>query len=156
MDDKNFQTDLIWKFYEEQRDSAKKQDQQRTSISNFIVASTGVLLAVNSKTDDYYIALLMSLFISILGIYGVFVVRKLHERAEYYRERARVALKKIEQNIDSSIFNQIIDQAYLKHKQKFSINYKLGLHKAWALIHFFIFLLGIVLNYIIIFKYDLL
>lgn len=108
---------ILWEYYKDLRGNALKFDQQRTSVTGFSFLSAGALFAIIANKGFGEYSAIASLFLIVLGTFGIFATRKLHERYEYNFSRARVTLSKIEEKLGEPIFKDIIEEAKKKHKK---------------------------------------
>ncbi|WP_133512579.1 hypothetical protein [Candidatus Thiosymbion oneisti] len=134
---------LLWAYYEDQRDNALKFDQQRTSVTGFSFLSAGALFAILANKGFGEYSAIVSIFLILLGIFGILATRELHERAEFNFSRARVALSKIEQKIGKSIFEEVKEEAKIEHQGTYRMAMRIRLHFLWMIPNIFITILGL-------------
>jgi hypothetical protein len=139
MDDKKYES--LWSYYKDQREHGKSFDQQRSNILNFIVAISAGIFAFLSAKGFCREMIPVSLFVIIIGIYGIIIVRKLYERSIYHFMRARECLIEIQSLCDID-FDVIHKNSLSKHLKQFPFSYKMKTHVIWSILCFLISFLG--------------
>ncbi|NEQ52610.1 MAG: hypothetical protein F6K11_21135 [Leptolyngbya sp. SIO3F4] len=128
--------------YKEQTEQARHHEQQRATITNYVLVVAGAALGLLS-IDGFSGNLPVGVFLIGLGIFGCIASAKHYERNRYHSRMARAYRRKIEE-VDA---NAKIDRDNVRDEQKskFPVLEKLGLFRLWMLFHVFISALGLII-----------
>tara|TARA_R110002072_G_scaffold287464_4_gene453135 strand:- start:8981 stop:9433 length:453 start_codon:yes stop_codon:yes gene_type:complete len=144
--------DILWKYYEFELSQAINHESSRVSITNMILIITGVIITIitydeNLSTND----LPLSLFLIVVGIFGVVFNAKSYERFNFHNTRAggyRNLLEERYPNIDFLKARELSDR---ENKEKFFFINKLRLNWLWLILNGLISLFGLTITIIILF-----
>lgn len=138
--DKN---DLLWGYFIEQRASGRAFDDQRTSIANFVITVSGVLIGFAATLGFSKASIIVYGFVTLLGGYGMAATRKLYESSSFTLRRAADCLSRV--GADQGIpFGEIKEAALAKQHEHFRVMAHVRLHVVWMVLHGLILLFGIV------------
>lgn len=120
-------------------------ENHRNNITGVILVIVAALVAVVSDDDKGLYELPVALIIITLGVFGMFVTRKLYERQKWYAGRVEFLYDELEKQVDGLNIKEIYSRHEEYHKEKFKFFSKVRMNSLWTLIHLFVIIIGIVL-----------
>ena len=142
--------EILLKFCEEHYTWCRHTEEQRSTMTNLIISITGALLAFVAFLGFTINALPIAIFLVILGIYGVIMILKFHERFRLHLELAGQWANRIDELCPNAELNLRSKKAYKKHGKKYNKLKKIKLYRFWVFIHVLISLMGVGLIIIIL------
>lgn len=144
-DQKTNKKDILLCFYKEHLAQARQQESQRATMTNLILIIGAAVIGLITLDKSINNAdLLLSIFLTFLGLYGAVFSAKLYERFRLHYERSRNTRFKIEELYPETTIS--IPKADEKTKENYPILFRLRLFWLWMILPYFIFLLGIILT----------
>jgi len=147
MDDRQ----LIMNLYADNRTQARHHEVLRATGSTLIAAGAAALLtAVMQDQSLSGPGLPLAIFMMVIGIFGVIFCGKEYERIRLHVDRADVLLRILDQSDTTFNLVAVRDNADKLHGRRFPIFYRLRLNLLWLVLHFLIFVCGLVLTALIL------
>ncbi len=147
-------TDVLLKLWEEQWMQLRHIESQRTTAGSFVItfsaAIIGFLGAYGLKQTYLVPSLMLAFLLIALGIYGVVISLKLHERSSLHTRQARKWRKQIALLCPDAKIEELKNQAKDEHKYKYPIFQKIRLYPLWAVLHILVSISGVAFVVIII------
>lgn len=145
--------DILWKYYEIELNQAINHETSRISITNMILIITGVIISIitfdeNINEND----LPLSIFLIIVGVFGIIFNAKSYERFNFHNSRASGYRKLLEKQFPRIDFVQSREESDFMNLTKFKYINKLRLNWLWLLLNGFISIFALALTLIILFK----
>jgi hypothetical protein len=149
------QIDILLQTIDRYWGQAVQQENQRANFANYILLLTGATQGYIIQREYDRFSISLSVIIFILGLFGLLMTAKYYER--FSEQTAKVGrlmekLKEIEPNVD---LDELENNAYQKHKNRFKLLSKIRLNWLWILFFSFFALLGIIDICIIVFGWYL-
>ena len=143
-------TKALLKLYREERTQGRQSETQRSTIANFIITISAVVLGFLVQKGFTMESLPLAILLIGLGIYGAVISVKLYERWEYHMRRAKCWRTRVDElNPDAGI-ERCRKKARKEQKEKHPILWKIKLHWLWLILHISIALSGVVCVIVII------
>lgn len=142
--------EIILKFYFEEREQARKTEEQRSTVTNIVlvIASAAVgIIAQKALTIDM---LPLSFLLIGLGIYGAIASEKFYERHQFHIGRSTFYRKEFTKLHPDIQLDECRQEALDEHLKNFPKLYKVRLHYIWLTLHLSISIIGIVLTAMIL------
>ena len=143
--------EVLLHFCEDQYNWCRHTENQRSTMTNLIIMITAALLALIGYLGFEISSLLISVFLIILGISGVIMTLKYHERFRLHLELAGQWANRIDELCPNAKLNLLAKQGFQKHEKSYAKLTNLQLHWFWVFIHILISLLGLASTVIIIY-----
>lgn len=135
-------------FIKENLSEIRHTENHRNNITSIILILVGGILSIISANKLSLHLLPLTIFIIIIGLFGILVTRKLYERQKWYMGRLDSLYEQIDK-LDSKLKIKNTYETYAQqHVLKFNFYSKVRMNFLWTLIHFFIIIMGIVLTII--------
>lgn len=131
-------------FWKEHREQLRQSETQRSTLTNFLLVVTAGLSALIVQQKFSAGAIPLSIFISLLGIYGALTVAKYYERATYHLSQAR-ALTATLASLGTLGPESELDERRAEHYRQFPRLHRLRLHHLWVSLHLGVTLYGLAL-----------
>lgn len=147
MDDK----ELLAKLYDENCNHSRHHENLRATMTNLIIfVGTGLLglVTVDQKLNPTDLAL--TLFLTLLGIFGALFSSKYYERLRLHRGRARAILDRLDKLLPESGISKLMDDADEANRKSFPWLSRQRLNNFWTLLHGVIALIGIAISGVIV------
>jgi hypothetical protein len=144
------EAEILLQLLREEHDQARHTEDQRASLTNFVITISGGLLALIAALKFRTPALLPSLFVMVLGLYGAVASAKLYERFELHRDRGREFRRRIAALIPEAEIEQLRGRAATRHKGEHRVLYRVRLFWFWELFHLLIAGLGAIAALVIL------
>ena len=131
----------------------KQSDNQRTSITGIILIIASAIQGGLTQTGFVKSALVLTILLIILGLFGTIAILKLYENAISYYERYRKFREQLDELCpEANIMITILD-AKNDYKLKYSlVSKRIHRHQIWAGLHMSIIIIGIIYTLIILLK----
>jgi hypothetical protein len=155
------ETDLLLQLYAEERAQARQSEAQRATLTNIIIVIAGGGLAFISDQKLGDDALVLSVGIVILGVFGAVANAKYHERwfrrwvrAYAYREQLVRSYPEIEEHLKSYSFKPTFDDRKDRYESEIDAENrylkKIPLNRLWVGLNLIVAVGGTVLTVIIL------
>jgi len=134
------EVDIVLRFCEEQWAQCRQSENQRATVTNFVITIAAGTLALMGANDFASSSLPLAVFLFFLGAYGALTSAKLYERWKFNRNRARSCYRRIDRLRPRAQLLQLrreADEAYRERLQP------LRLHWLWLGLHIVVSLLGL-------------
>lgn len=141
MDTKEILVELI----KSNLDEIRHTENHRANITNIILIIVGGVLALlsNDKLDNQ--TLYVSVFLIFLGLFGVFVTRKLYERQKWYMGRVSDLYGRIDLLDKELKIQELYHNHELRHKRENKFYSKVRMNTLWTAVFLFVVVLGVIL-----------
>ncbi len=136
--------ELLWEYSHEQREIGCSMDQQRSTVTNFIITLTGGLIALITVKGFSSLTIPISVFIVFLGFYGIATTYKFYERSKYHFTRSNLCLEMLDEQIGEGHIKKIKDNTTQKIKKEFPAMSNIKNHQIWLVLHLMIITFGII------------
>jgi hypothetical protein len=136
--------------WSEQRAQARWCEQQRATFSNLILLIAGVAVAFIAQRGIRSASLFAAVPLAVLGIFGILVTLKYHERYEYHMTRASHYLAVLADEFPQLRAKLIGDGAIEDHKDRHPRLSRLRLYQLWMTLHAGIAVTGITLTAVLL------
>ena len=146
------EANILLKFCENEWLQGRQSEDQRATMTNFIVIIAAAVLGFIVQMGFDTQALPLSILLIPLGAYGALVSAKLYERWHFSMRRARYWRKRINELYPDAQLLQLKEAADNEHKTKYNRFRRLRLNWLWLTLHILIALLGIVCSIVIIIR----
>ena len=144
-------SDILLNIIQEERAQARQSEDQRSTMTNFIIVITGALQGFIVDKNFNQESLILAALICLLGILGVISTSKLYERYSLHMARVEEFEKRLDTLCEDAQIRILLKEASSQHKRKFLLCLvKIRLNHIWNALHVFIILLGIVNFFIIL------
>jgi len=143
-------SDVLLKFYEEQRIYGRQSEDQRATITNIVLIVASALLGFISQNKLFLTTLPLTILLIVIGIYGAVASEKLYERFQLHDKRSKKLRDQIDKIHPNAYSLKLIFEADREHKKEFPILQKLRLHYLWLILHLAIAVTGVILTIIVI------
>lgn len=142
--------DFAWKLYESERDFIKHHENQRTNASSILTAiSAALVVAVSSDVTDGWFKLVISLVLTLNGVFGAVFAGKLYELIQLHANRSYSYLEYVNEKfpeIDVSDVKKIVKE---RQKSKHPYFSSISLNKIWFRFHILVAILGLVITVVV-------
>lgn len=146
-------TQILIQMMEQQLSQAKQSEDQRSSITNFIILIAAAIQGVLTQTGFTSKSLPLTITLIVVGIFGVIATAKLYERFRYHYEVMRQIRKKLEELHPDTTIRACLDAAWQVHTKKHTVlPSRIRLHIVWSTLHVLIATLGVIYTVIIFIK----
>lgn len=136
--------DILIELYKEHTKWCQHHEQQRTNVSNMILFMCSILLGLISFDKIIEIHdLPISIFIIILGVFGLIFNYKFYERFDFHNLRINNYLKEISLEIENLDIKDINRKAWNKSSFKNTSIQNTSLYKFWIYLHLLVVIIGI-------------
>jgi hypothetical protein len=131
---------------------ARQAEDKRAIIAlvNLLVASAAN--AVFLFTGFNLKVLPLTIWMVVLGLYGIATSKKLYERSQYHFLRARKLRAHLDSLFPEAKVEQLLKEAESEHKTHYAFMMKVRLNNIWILLHTIITALGLLYTYISLLK----
>ncbi len=133
---------LLWYIREEWL-HARLSEEQRGTITNFIIVITVAVLGFLMNRGLDKSAVPITTMLAVLGIYGAIISQKYYERFSHHVARIEMMRSRIDEIRPSLKGVQLLEMANTEHQKKFSVWSKIRLNRLWLVLHASIALIGI-------------
>ena len=144
------EVDILIKFCEEEWTQARQSENQRATMTNYIIIIAIAIFGLMVQMDLNTKALPLAILLVLIGTYGALVSMKLYERWLLHRRRARYWAKRIDELHPNAQLLQLKKAAIKDHEAKYPRLVRLHLNWLWITIHILIALFGVVWAFVII------
>lgn len=131
---------------------ARQAEDKRAVIAHVniiaITVASGILVLIGFKKN----ALLLSILLVILGIYGILATAKLYERSQYHIHRARKLRAKLDELYPDAQVERLQKSAENEHRMRYPRLMNVRLNTIWLSLHILIAVLGAVYTIMILFS----
>lgn len=143
-------TDALLNLYQEERNQGRQSETQRSTIANFIITISAVVLGFLVQKGFTPESLPLAILLIGLGVYGAVISAKLYERWQYHMRRARRWRKRVDELNPDAKIEICKKKAKKEQKKKHPILWKVRLHWLWSALHISIALSGVICVIVII------
>lgn len=148
--DSSSDSDILVQLYTDYWAQIRHLEDQRVAITNFILVVVSILVGFITQSSLTVTALPMTVFLAVLGIYGMLATLKLSERLRLHLAIASAWRKRIDElNPDAHILS-LRQEVLEQHQQKSGILFNLHVHVIWVTLHFLVFLAGTIISFLIV------
>ena len=138
--------EILWSMYQLNMEHSRHHQDQRVGATNIVlVVAAGILslIALDQQLEgtDRYLAYALI----VLGVYGILLAAKQHERVAFYRERARGYRTRLDELLPEARLVQIQKAADKKTAFKYDWQYKMRLWHLWLMLDAMIIGMGVLL-----------
>lgn len=137
-------SDVLLKTIEEQWSQARQSEDQRATMTNYIIAISTAILGFIVNRGLVRDVLPLTILLVLLGVFGAIVSAKLYERFNLHVHRIGKYIRRLEELHPDAQVRQLQNTADEEHKSEFPRLVKLRLHWLWLALHSSIALLGVV------------
>lgn len=146
-------TDILMSMIEENWNQIRHSEDQRATITNLIIIIVSVIHGVLTQTGFTKNVLPLTLFLIILGLYGIVITAKLYERTQMLVNRARKYRHRLNELLPEAHVELLKKAADEEHFKRFPIiSKKIRLSRLWLALHGMIVILGIIYSVIILIR----
>jgi predicted transglutaminase-like protease len=140
--------EFLFRVMEENWLLARQAEDKRAIIAlvNLIVASAAN--AVLLFTGFNLKVLPLTIWMVVLGVYGITTSRKLYERSQYHFLRARKLRVHLDGIFPNAQVEQLLKQAESEHKIHYAFLMNVRLNNIWILLHIAIAISGLLYTFI--------
>lgn len=138
--------EIVIAFIKENLSEIRNTENHRNNITSIILVLVGGILSIvsdNKLSLDY---LPLTIFIIVIGLFGILVTRKLYERQKWYMGRVDSLYKQIDKLDPNLKIQDTYKELSDKHERTFKLYSNVRMNFLWTLIHFFVLVIGIVLT----------
>ncbi|MFH8464893.1 hypothetical protein [Streptomyces sp. NPDC017991] len=139
-------SDVLLEIWRDQRQAAVQSENQRATLSNIVILVVAAGLGLVSQRGIRMSTLVISVPMTLLGLYGVLVCLKFRERFEYHNTVARQLRDQLTALHPQLNVQAAWPRAFATHLPKYPRLFKVRLYFLWALLHAGVALGGIVLS----------
>ena len=142
--------DILLQMIQEQWSQARHSEDQRSTMTNYILIIAGAITAflVDRNLDET--ALPLTFFLTALGILGITMSLKFRERFYFHIQRIHHMTLKLDKMYPSIKIFKLYKEADLEHHSKFPRLEPFPMYSLWLAIHIAIFVIGVVTTTIIL------
>jgi hypothetical protein len=132
--------EILLSLYKEQTEQARHHEEQRATVTNYILIVAGAVLGLLS-IEGFRGHLPAGVFLIGLGLFGAIAVAKHYERNRYHSRMASAYRRQIEK-LDK---DTQVDRSSIRSEQEkaFPSLNKLRLFQLWITFHLFVSILGV-------------
>jgi len=145
-DEKDFLLHMI----QEQWAQARQSENQRATLSNFIIVIASAITAFLVKIKPGKEGISLSIFLIFLGAFGALICAKLYERFYLHVQRIGRMMERLDQLFPNAQVCHLEEIADKRHKKRFRITSKIRIHCLWMIIHITIMVIGLVCTYVLL------
>jgi len=143
------ESDFLWGMYQEHTAQGRHHEEQRATVTNFIIiVSGGVLAFITDKglnKDQWFLAV----FLIIIGLFGALFSLKQYQKFRFHMKVAKAYRNALEKKIKEDLAD-IRSTAKKNHEDEFpKLLVKIPLFTLWLSFHLLIVLLGLILLYLV-------
>lgn len=142
--------DILLKFYFEEREQARKTEEQRSTVTNLVLVIASAALGIIAQKSLTIDMLPLSLLLVALGVYGAIASEKFYERHQFHIGRTAFYRKRFVKLKPDIQLEECRKEAYDEHLKNFPRLHKIRLHYIWLALHLAISILGLVLTFVIL------
>ncbi|MGA9348400.1 MAG: hypothetical protein WBW48_06285 [Anaerolineae bacterium] len=146
------QVEVLIKFCEEEWAQRRQSENQRATITNFVLTIASAVLVIIVQKGLNADSLPLAILLIPLGLYGALTSAKLYERGEFHINITKFWRKQIAELCPDVQLLQLREMAKSDHAAKFRVLTKVRLHDLWLGLHIGIVLVGVVLTLAIILR----
>ena len=136
--------ELLWKLYEDNRLQARHHEMLRATGTTLLAAGAGVVMSAVTENGKTPSALPLSIFLMVIGLFGVLFVWKEYERTRLHRRRSESFLNLLSESDETFGIVKMKDEADRKHSWRYPILSRVQLNSLWVSMHLFIFAFGVI------------
>ncbi len=144
-------TDVLWGLYLDHCTQCRHHESMRATVTNvFLTITAGVtgVIALDSEMNALDVPL--TLFITLLGVFGAVNAAKNYERIQMHTERARSYRDALEELLPTTRIKALKQEADRKHNANWPRLHKVRLFWLWIGIQIGVVLFGVVLTVVAI------
>lgn len=139
-------SEILLKFIEREEALVKHYENQRATITNFVLVATSLTIGFITQKGVILDSLPASLLLTILGLYGAVTVTKLYERTQFASSFIKQYIEQINKLYPNLGLSESQEKIRSKHKAKFAMTSKLHMHQLWSILHIIIAFSGLCLT----------
>lgn len=136
--------ELLWKLYEDNRLQARHHEVLRATGTTLLAAGAGVVMTAITENGKTPSDLPLSLFLMVMGLFGVLFVWKEYERTRLHTRRSESFLDLLGKSDETSGIAKMKADADRKHSFRYPILSRVRLNFLWVSMHLFILGFGII------------
>lgn len=140
------ENDVLIKLIEEQWTQARHSEEQRATMTNFVIVVDAAILGFivdRAFTPDL---LPLTILLAALGIYGVMFCCKLYERFSSHTNRARKFRDKLDELHPNLGIKSLLREADAEHTAQFKWVERIRLNRLWMILHGLIGAAGLLMS----------
>ena len=145
------QNDILWNVYQEHCNWERHHEDQRSSVTNIMIAVAAGVLGVIALDGELGTAdLPLAVFLIIQGIFGSIFVAKQYERFARHRRLANKYRQKLSDGNPDAQIVLLREEGDREQENEYRILSKLRLYKLWVYLHLSFSAFGLVLAIIVV------
>ena len=86
-------TDLLLKYWEEERAKGRQSENQRATITNYIILISSLIITVIAESDFKSDSWPLAILLIALGFFGFIITRKYYGRWKYHMKEAKFIMR---------------------------------------------------------------
>ncbi len=137
-------TEVLMNIYGEELSYAKHHSSMRSNITGLICAIAGAVLALAGNDGLSESDLPLTIFIALLGLFGVLFNLKQYERGHLHRIRATKIREALDAKFPSAQILALRKKAAAVSKKQHPLLRKIDLHFLWCSLNAGVLVLGVV------------
>jgi hypothetical protein len=147
------EVDVLLKMWQEQRDQARQQENQRSTMTNLVlvVAAAGFGFLAKYGIRDAKM-LLVTGPLTVLGAYGAISCAKFYERYHLHIAGALALKNRLDETYPQLRLEADRSAAHAEHQRKHPVLWRVRLNKLWIGLHGGIAAVGAILSILVIFN----
>jgi xanthosine utilization system XapX-like protein len=131
------QSDVVLAYWNEHRQQLRQSENQRATMTNFVLVIAAALSGLIVQQKFVTATAPLGILIALIGLFGMLVAAKYHERAEYHLSQAR-ALTATLKELNVLTDDPNIDHFRNRHYSAFPRLHRIRLHFLWTSLHILI------------------
>jgi len=144
------ESDILLHMIQEQWAQARQSENQRSTISNFTIVIALAAFGFLAKTTPGRKAIPLTIFLTVLGVFGALICAKFYERFYLHIQRVGRMMERLDQLHPEAQLCRLEQRADDMHNQRFPLTIHLRLHHLWMTIHIAIALIGAICTILVI------
>jgi hypothetical protein len=134
---------LLLELYSLARAEAKHQEDQRSSVTQYIIAVAGALLAIVALDDELtHQDMPLAGLVFVLGIFGAFASAKYHERFALFMDRSHAYRDELQKLCSDLRLRALRIEAARKTEAAFPRLYQFRADWLWIALNFLVAVIG--------------
>jgi len=143
--------DVVLKHWEDGREAGRQSEEQRAKLTNMLLVISAAGLGLLSQQGLSRSMLIVTIALTVVGLYGVIASEKLYERFHWHDEQAWELSEELETLVPGLDLKQLVARGRNRHREKYKYISRVRLHWIWTGLHLGIAAAGLVLTAVITF-----
>ena len=135
--------EVLLKAFEESHNLARQAEDQRATMSNFLITIAAVMFAFIAQQGFARSVIPVSLFMLFLGLFGLFMSAKYGQHYHRHYARIRLIRKRIAELCPETHIQEIENESSDENRRRHPFLKKRPILYVWLMLHSAICLLGI-------------